>query len=162
MNPHQVERLYHSVAVLLQDGRVACLGGDARVDATLSIPYSGDTLEIFSPPQLFKDPRPAVLSFPSQAMQYGQAFPPFTVRSTVNLAAGGKVTLIRAASVTHHFDSGARWVRLEATITQTVANQFQVTVVPPPSGDYAPPGWYLLFVVTSNGTPSLGKWVQVL
>lgn len=31
----------------------------------------------------------------------------------------------------------------------------------PPSGGVAPPGWYLLFVVDDDGTPSVGHRVQL-
>ena len=31
----------------------------------------------------------------------------------------------------------------------------------PPSGKFAPPGWYMLTVVNSLGVPSVAKWVQV-
>jgi hypothetical protein len=34
-------------------------------------------------------------------------------------------------------------------------------VTSPPNANYAPPGWYMLFLVNSTGVPSVASWVQV-
>ena len=34
-------------------------------------------------------------------------------------------------------------------------------VIAPPDGNHAPPGYYMLFVVDSNGVPSMGEFVQI-
>jgi hypothetical protein len=37
-----------------------------------------------------------------------------------------------------------------------------VSFYAPPNSDYAPPGYYMLFLVTQAGSVSLATWVQVL
>ena len=60
-------RLYHSVAVLLPDGRVYVAGGGG--DPGVSDQKSA---QIFSPPYLFKGPRPTIASAPS-TVSYGSS-----------------------------------------------------------------------------------------
>src|SRR5262249_57578225 len=59
-------RLYHSTSLVLPDGRVVVGGGG-------SLPGTIDhrNLEYFSPPYLFKGPRPTISSAPDQ-VDYGQ------------------------------------------------------------------------------------------
>ena len=67
-----------------------------------------------------------------------------------------KVCLIRPAAVSHGFDQNQRRVPLTFQQTGTV---LQVTA--PPSGNYAPPGHYMLFVVDSNGVPSIARYLRI-
>jgi hypothetical protein len=83
---------------------------------------------------------------------YGQSF---TVQSD-QAASIAKVTLVRLASVTHSFDENQRLNVLPFTLG---AGAVQVTA--PGNGNIAPPGHYLLFLVNSNGVPSLGRIVQL-
>jgi hypothetical protein len=36
-----------------------------------------------------------------------------------------------------------------------------LTAVAPPSPAVAPPGWYMLFLLSRDGVPSVARWVQV-
>ena len=65
-------------------------------------------------------------------------------------------SLIAPAAVTHNFDENARYVPLNFTQT---AGGLQVTA--PPNGNYAPPGPYMLFLVNSNGVPSVASWINI-
>jgi hypothetical protein len=136
-----VPRLYHSAATLLPDGRVLSTGGNGQ-----------PTPEAFSPPYLFKGPRPTLSAVPS-TIGYGQSF---SVQSpeAANIT---KVTLIRITSVTHAFNQNQRLSVLSFT-----RGQGALDIVAPASANIAPPGHYLLFIVDGSGVPSIGSIVQLV
>jgi Domain of unknown function (DUF1929) len=139
-------RVYHSTAMLLRDGRILYTGsGDGG-----GVPQQNN-YEIFSPPYLFKGARPAY-NLDSAAVHYGQ---PFKV-TTPDAASIQKVTLIRHSSTTHAFDAGQRLNTL--SFTKALDGQ-SLTVTPPISGRIAPPGPYMLFIVNSQGVPSVAQSV---
>jgi hypothetical protein len=147
------QRLYHSTALLLLDGRVLSVGSGepAATGQTNDL-----TAEIFSPPYLFNHDgtpaaRPTITDAPIN-VSYGQAF---TV-ATPNAASIAKVTWIRLSSVTHAFNQNQRMNRLSFSATGS-----GLTVVAPASGNRAPPGHYMLFIVDSNGVPSEGKIIRI-
>ena len=107
--------------------------------------------QIFSPPYLFKGPRPTITSSPS-LVQYGSNFQV----STPDAASITSVSLIRPAAVTHSFDESSRRVSLSFTASNGTLN-----VQAPANGGDAPPGPYMLFIVNSNGVPSVASWVNL-
>jgi hypothetical protein len=135
--------------VLLPDGRVLVSGGGRFLDQ----PYSADMEngEIFSPPYLFKGARPTITSAPATVTP-GSAF---TV-NTPDAASITKVSLVRLASVTHTFNTGQRYVPL--SFTQGAGS---LTVTAPATAALAPPGYYMLFIVGTNGVPSVAAIVRL-
>ncbi len=144
-----VPRLYHSTTVLLPDGRVLTGGGGQP-----GVAGYGDypSIELFSPPYLFKGARPTLTASPASA-NYGAAF-----TATVGSSAGvSRVTLVRLGSVTHAFDQNQRF--LELTFTRPTATTLSVTA--PANSNLAPPGHYMLFVLNAQGVPSTAQILQV-
>jgi hypothetical protein len=136
-------RVYHSTAVLLPDGRVLSAGqneGDLQT-----------TAEIYSPPYLFRGPRPTISSAPTRARYDAQIS-----IGTPDAADIDRVALIRAGSVTHSVNFDQRYVDLPF---RTTPGGLSARV--PPTAAEAPPGMYMLFVVDGDGVPSVAKWVKV-
>ena len=143
-----VPRQYHSVGMLLPDGRVLCSGG---VFPGAS-PRDQENMEIFSPPYMDELSRPTITS-PLSSIDYGICFDIGTPES----ASIDKVVLIRPMAVTHHTDSEQRYVRLRFR----VVNGSTLQVDSPDSGAIAPPGYYMLFLVNACGVPSVARFVRV-
>ena len=141
-----VPRLYHSDAILLPDGRVwvGGSGGDPGVPDQM-------TSQIFSPPYLFNGARPVITSVPSKVPYSSPVFV-----QTPDAAGITRVSLIRTGSDTHSFDQNARMLPL--SFTQAGGG---IEVQMPLNGNYAPPGYYMLFIVNSQGVPSTGAMVQL-
>jgi hypothetical protein len=151
-----VPRLYHSTALLLPDGRVVAAGGNPegghQVNWEPPSPVEELRVEVFSPPYLFKGPRPAIVAAP-EAWSYGQTVTVQTPQATTIRWA----SLIGSGVTTHSFDSGQRLVDLE--ISSRDNDSLAVTVTP--DHDLAPPGWYMLFLVDQQGVPSIATWIHL-
>jgi hypothetical protein len=147
----QIARLYHSTALLLPDGRVLVTGGGRFNGFPSNDPSDHVEAEIFSPPYLYKGPRPTITSAPSDAT-YGSHI---TVQTpdTPDIAS---VSLIKLGAVTHAFNMEQRFIPLNFT-----AGSQQLDVEMPANGNLAPPGHYMLFIVNGNGVPSVATIVQI-
>jgi hypothetical protein len=135
-----IPRLYHSAVVLLPDGRLLSTGGNGYPQA-----------EIYEPPYLFQGTRPTITSAPG-AVTYGQTF----FVGTPDAAGIAQVTWIRLSSVTHAFNMDQRFSRL--SFSQAAGG---LNVVAPSSANLAPAGYYLLFILNSNGVPSVAKIIRI-
>ncbi len=146
MAPMETPRIYHSTAVLLPDGRVA-VSGSGNIGGAID----RLNLEIYSPPYLFRGSRPSITSVTTQ-LEYGSSF---TVETpdAVDISA---VNLIRPGAATHNFDQEQRFVPL--SFSQGTGGELEVEA--PPNPNLAPPGYYMLFVVNSDGVPSIAEFVR--
>src|SRR6266550_5136234 len=149
-----IPRVYHSVALLLPDATVWLAGGNYTRG------FYQHQMEIYEPAYLFSvdgsgNPipatRPSISSAPA-AISYGSAF---TVE-TPNAADISSVVLVRPGASTHAFDMDQRLVGLSF-----IRDVGALNVTGPPNGNIAPPGYYMLFVLNSGGTPSVATFVQL-
>jgi hypothetical protein len=150
--PDPAVRDYHSVAILLPDGRILSAGGDLR---PTPLSRNKQSATIWWPPYLFDDAgapaaRPTV-SMSDAPLGYGQTFD-IDCPEAADIV---RVSLIRPASTTHGFDMEQRAVPLEFS----VSGPGQLQAVAPANGNLAPPGWYLLFAVDADSVPAVAPWV---
>ena len=152
----KIPRLYHSVALLLPDGRVVAAGGNPAQGNQVEWskdPYNEEMrLDVYSPPYLFKGPRPMIGNV-STKLKYGQ------IIAIASPQAGNIrwASLIKNGVTTHSFDSGQRLVDLDILSQGNGLISAKVTKEP----NIAPPGWYMLFLIDTNGVPSISKWVHL-
>jgi Domain of unknown function (DUF1929)/Kelch motif len=133
-------RGYHSTAVLLPDGRVLTGGSTLKT-----------TAQVFSPPYLFRGPRPTIAAAPDRVAP-GTRFHVETPDATRIV----RVALVRLGSVTHAFDQNQRYVTLG--FAPALGG---LDVDAPPSFLRAPPGHYMLFLVDDDGVPSVASIIQL-
>jgi hypothetical protein len=144
-------RLYHSVSLLLPDATVWVAGGNPQRGS-----YENH-VEIYSPPYLFKADgslatRPTISSVTPGVIGYGASFQVQTPDAS-NI---GSVVLMKNGSATHAFNMDQRMIGLNFTIASGA-----LTVTAPPNGNIAPPGYYMLFLMSNSGVPSVAKFVQL-
>lgn len=143
-------RLYHSTALLLQDGSVLTAGGGAPG------PIEQFNGEVYYPPYLFKDDgtfarRPVIGGF-NQNMKYGaKRKVPFSNSKSIS-----RVTFVRLGSVTHSFDTGQRFMELAF---KQVGESLEIEF--PSRAELAPPGYYHMFIINQAGVPSVSKIVSL-
>jgi hypothetical protein len=142
-----VPRLYHSIALLLPDGRVMVGGGGRKGGAA-----DRTDLQFFVPPYLYKGPRPRIIGAPAR-ITYGQAF----VVQSPDAPLVTKVNLVRLGALTHGVNSSQ--VFYPAAFSRGAG---LVNTIAPPNGNYAPPGYYMLFLVNASGVPSIGRILQLI
>ncbi|XP_057973380.1 aldehyde oxidase GLOX-like [Malania oleifera] len=167
-NPTTIPRMYHSSAILLRDGRVLVGGSNPNIGYTFTdVPFPTElSLEAFLPPYLdsgSSDLRPKIWWPGSHdKFGYGQLF---AVRFSIS---GGSldqnsisVTMVAPSFTTHSFAMSQRLLMLYWCNATAVANStFELRVMTPGSGNLAPPGYYILFLI-HQGIPGEGVWVQI-
>ena len=151
LGPPQLEtRAYHSTAVLLPDGRVISAGDDRNGG------FDRDSLEVYEPAYLFNTagnpaPRPVITRAPT-LLGYGKDF-----YAEASGPAPTRAVLIAPSAVTHAVDMNQRYVPLQ--VTSTAGGRINLKT--PANANLAPGGYYMLFLLDADGTPSKATWLRL-
>ena len=173
-----VDRMYHSTAMLIPDGRVITAGSEEQnwndinmfgVSATdptfanctigLAPGAVGNRctdpfeyrMEAFSPPYMFQGNRPVINSAPVY----------LTYNSTIYVGVTGapitSFSFIRYSTVTHSTNMDQRF--WEMPIVGQNSTGYLITA--PTNANIAAPGNWMLFALSGSGIPSVAKTVQL-
>ncbi|MBX7207142.1 MAG: DUF1349 domain-containing protein [Verrucomicrobiaceae bacterium] len=145
-----VGRNYHSVALLLPDGRVYSGGGGLSGGA-------GDhqDAQLYTPPTLFTSTgadavRPVLNTAPT-------AVAPSAVFSVTGTSGIAKFAFIRMAALTHSVNTDQRYLSLP--FTETAAGSYDINMHA--NTNVVTPGYWMLFGVNASGAYSVAKVVKV-
>jgi YVTN family beta-propeller protein len=145
-----VPRNYHSVALLLPDGRVWSGGGGLSGNSA-----DHRDAQIYTPPMLYaSNGEPALRPVITQAPGYIGTGTTFTVRGTPGLQ---RFTFIKMSSQTHSMNTDLRFLNLPFTEASpgvySVRSHANLNVMTP--------GYWMLFGVAREGVYSESKIIQV-
>ncbi|KAF2815199.1 copper radical oxidase [Mytilinidion resinicola] len=143
-----VDRLYHSEAVLLDDGRVLVSGSDPE-DVRFVQEYRN---EVFIPPYLMGSPTQPVISI-TDANKHADWASTFQITTDSPIS---KISLMGATSSTHGNSMGMR-----TFFPAFTCGGGTCTISTPPDSKICPPGWFQVFALNSAGVPSVAVWVRI-
>ncbi len=145
-------RTYHSVAILMTDGRVFVGGGGLCDFAGYANCNNWTNAEIYSPPYLF-DAGGALAARPTITAPDTADY-----NTTINVTGSTGVqefSLIRFSAATHSTNNEQR--RIPVSFSGTAGN-YNVNI---PDRNLLPPGYYMLFALDANGVPSVAETIQI-
>ncbi|PCE62621.1 PKD domain-containing protein [Sediminicola luteus] len=147
----QTPRTYHSVAILMVDGRVF-VGGGGLCDATPGCVNHFDA-EIYSPPYLF-DSNGNLATRPNLEAPKNMGYDTeVKVTGSSNLSS---LSLVRFSSATHSTNNEQR--RIPIQFNPLGSGEYILQI---PNRNVLPPGYYMLFAMDTNGVPSIAEVVQI-
>jgi hypothetical protein len=151
-------RLYHSTALLLPDATVMSMGSNPK-----RANYE-PAIEIYTPPYLFDASdnlitnRPSITGVSAPVIGYNASFS-VTYTSTSPISSA---VLVRPGSSTHASDMDQRLIGLCGPSPQPACTGSDtLSLTTPPTGNIAPPGYYMLFLLDSAGVPSVAKMIRL-
>ena len=134
-------RGYHSVALLMPDGRVWTAGSESTGNPMDAKPNL--SIEVFEP-DYYQNPNRLILTRAPSDIAYGE---PFMVEFSGGFSIM-RVALMRFGSATHAFDGDQRFVGIPFAQSGSA-----LTATASPDSTIAPPGFYMLWLIDSNNQP---------
>lgn len=147
-----IPRTYHSTALLMKDGRVISMGGGACGNCAENH-LDG---QIYTPPNLIDSngnllPRPSLSQVPVSARAGDQ----ISVAASTDTV---KFSMIRLSSTTHAMNTDQRFIPVPATSNPDGSINLDLH----PNPNVLIPGYYWLFAVNAQGTPSIGETIRII
>ena len=145
-------RLYHSTALLLPDATVLTAGGGSPGPVTQ---LNG---ELYYPPYLFKKDGSGELADRPE-LRWAEAIR-YNRDSQIGVRHGKpirEVRLVKTGAVTHANNMDQRTIRLEFSQSDTV-----ITARGPYNSAWATPGYWMLFLIDSDGVPSVARIIKLI
>ncbi|KAL1914312.1 uncharacterized protein VTP21DRAFT_9005 [Calcarisporiella thermophila] len=156
--PSDIARIYHSVAMLIPDGRVWVAGSNPHSRISKETEFR---VEAYSPDYLLTGTkRPQIVAFPAE-IQYGETF-----KISVDLGQDAKGTPVRTVLVnlgfsTHSTHMSQRQVGMRNTVKSVNGRIVELAVTSPPNANIFPPGKHWLFVLRGDGVPAIAKQIWI-
>ena len=154
--PNSIVRAYHSFALLLRDATVLVGGGGL----TIQLDVNHFDAQIYIPQYLLtatgeRATRPVILGTSAASVLPGGNF---TITTNIKVV---DASLVRYGGATHSLNNDQRRLPLQLHGIST-AYGFEYAVSIPEDGGVAIPGYWMLFVMDSQGVPSEARNVQIL
>ncbi|CAG8299042.1 unnamed protein product [Penicillium olsonii] len=154
MQQNNMVRVYHTVSILLPDARVLNAGGGLCGNCTANH-YDG---QLFTPPYLLTasgqpKPRPEILGGLKNRVTVGDTLR-FKTSTYIQSA-----SLIRLGTATHTVNTDQRRIPLDVWPTSFFRNNWKVSL--PSDSGILIPGYWMLFVMDRDGTPSIAKIMMI-
>ncbi|OQD84100.1 hypothetical protein PENANT_c014G04168 [Penicillium antarcticum] len=149
---NSVVRVYHSISLLLTDGRVFNGGSGLGVSA----PSNHFDAQIYTPDYLLNNDgtlatRPTIDSVDKRTLHPGEKL---IVKASIKLT---KASLIRYGSTTHTMNTDQRRVVLDSWAAN---GETYETTLPSEAGALLPGPW-MLFILNDDGVPSIAETIYI-
>lgn len=151
MSIHSTPRNYHSIGILLKDATVLSAGG-GLCGACLSNHQDG---QIYRPPYLH-DAEGGLIARPSITGGDDEAFPgdSIAIQGTDDIES---FNMVRLVAITHHHTTDQRFIPTD--FVKTAQGQYRLDLHA--NANVLIPGYYWVFGLDQNGTPTSGHTVQI-
>ncbi|MEM9081299.1 MAG: LamG-like jellyroll fold domain-containing protein, partial [Verrucomicrobiota bacterium] len=151
--PMTVPRNYHSISLLLPDGCVFSGGGG--LSGGPDNPTNHLDAQIYVPGYLY-NPDGSLATRPkiNTAPEIASPGDSLTVTTDSNI---DRFTMVRMTAISHHSTTDLRF--LEVPFSPAGTRQYQLNLEDNPN--IIMPGYWMLFALNNNGTPSLAKIIKI-
>ena len=134
----------------LPDGRLIISGGEGNNGS--GVFGESPDFEIWNPYYLFKTARPVIQSLPAQAAHGATLSLGYSSSVPVS-----HVVIHRSGSQTHSFS----YNQISVPVNFNSNNGSTVTFSVPNNANLLPPNYYMVFLMSQDGVPSVAKWVRI-